>query len=87
LVLLGLGRPEEANSLNCNRLLDDVVRVCDGLGVRSVALPLPGRSTGRVRAAVAGQLLRIRLGQRALRAIAIERQDLHPELAGVLAGE
>jgi len=84
LVSVGLGRPEEASSLTCNRLLDDIMEVCDGLRVESVALPLPGRSTGRIRAAVAGQFLNIRVGARALRAIAIEEPRLHVEIAAAL---
>ena len=87
LVLIGLGARDQANSLNCNRLLDDIMAMCDGLKVESVALPLPGRSTGNVRPATAGQLLNIRVGERGLRAIAMEQEELHAEVAAALVAE
>lgn len=85
LLVVGIGAMEEVSSLSCNRLLDDIVGVCDGLRLGSVALPLPGCSTGRVRPAVAAQLLAIRVDRRPLRVIAVARDHLHVEIAATLA--
>ena len=54
---LGMGPVESCSSLVANRMLEQLLRTCAALGARSVAAPLPGRSSGCVRADVAAQLL------------------------------
>jgi hypothetical protein len=84
-LVMGIGPADQLNSLICNRALEEIMEVCDGLQTQVVALPLPGRASGQVKPEVAAQFLTIRVGKRPLRVVAVEEEHLHADISATLA--